>query len=147
MLLLSGCLGVHPWQGHTRHSGWDMLFLLRGVIPGMFYRMLTDISEIECDTPNGISWEDILTDTHLEKLLFPCMQYPMYSNTRQSLQYWFWPTFGQWAQIDLVSYSLKEGIQSVCLGLLLFLLLFWFLIKSWEHHTVLPTTYTGLHFR
>lgn len=45
----------------------DMLPLLRGVIPGTFYRLLTDISEIGCDTPNDISWGESLTDTHLEK--------------------------------------------------------------------------------
>lgn len=48
-------------------SAQDMLFFLRGVIPGTFYRLLTDILEIGCDTLNDISWGESYTDTHLEK--------------------------------------------------------------------------------
>lgn len=65
----------------------------------MFFRLLTDISEIECDTPNDILWEEILTDTHLEKLLFPYMLYPMYTSSRQSLHDYVLPTFRQWAKL------------------------------------------------
>lgn len=140
MLLLNGCLGVCLWQGQTRHSAWDMLFLLRGVIPGMFYRLLTDISEIECDTPNDISWEEILTDTHLDKLLFPCMQYSMYMNSLQSGRYCFWPTLGQWVQIDRVSYlgevpKLMESIKANSL----FGMLVCFWLNLVEDHAVLLT--------
>lgn len=56
MLLLSGCLSVCVSDKVTLVNAQNMLFLLRAVIPGTFYRLLTDIPAIGCDTPNDISW-------------------------------------------------------------------------------------------
>ena len=40
----------------TLVSAQDMLFLLGGVIPGTFYRLLTDSLKIGCDTLNYTFW-------------------------------------------------------------------------------------------
>lgn len=50
-----------------RINAQDMLFLLRGVIPGTFYRLLTDILKLGVTPQMASLGGESLKDTHLEK--------------------------------------------------------------------------------